>query len=63
MRLSYLDFKGWLVAHDIRQKELAAVLGISLQALSKKLNGKADFSIKQVKQICEHYHISAEIFL
>ena len=31
--------------------------------VSKKLNGKAEFSVKQVKTICEHYHISAEIFL
>lgn len=61
--MSYLDFKGWLVAQNIKQIEVAKVLGISLQALSKKLNGKAEFSVKQVKTICEHYHISAEIFL
>ena len=58
--MSYLDFKGWLVTQNIKQIEVANVLGISLQALSKKLNGKAEFS---VKTICEHYHISAEIFL
>lgn len=61
--MSYLDFKGWLVSHNIRQKELAEVLGMTVQAVSKKLTGKAEFSVKQIKAICEHYHISADIFL
>ncbi len=61
--MSNRNFKGWLVANGHKQKELAEVLGISLPMLSMKLNDKSEFSLKQVKKICEHYGISAEIFL
>lgn len=61
--MSNRNFKGWLVANGHKQKELAELLGISVPMLSMKLNDKSQFSLKQVKTICEHYKISAEMFL
>ena len=61
--MSNRNFKGWLVANGYKQKELAELLGISVPMLSMKLNDKSQFSLKQVKTICEHYKISAEMFL
>lgn len=61
--MSNRTFKGWLVANGHKQKELAELLGISIPMLSMKLNDKSQFSLKQVKTICEHYGVSAEMFL
>ena len=56
-------FKGWCVARGIRQKEIADLLGLGIQSVNNKLNGKEEFTLPQVKTICQHYNISADIFL
>lgn len=56
-------FKGWCVARGIRQKEIADLLGLGIQSVNNKLNGKEDFTLPQIKTICTHYNISADIFL
>lgn len=58
-----LSFKAWMVANNIRQNEIAELLDISLQSVNLKVNGKQDFTLPQVKKICERYGISADIFL
>ena len=58
-----LSFKGWMVENNIRQNELAELLDISLQSVNMKVTGKQDFTLPQVKKICERYGISADIFL
>lgn len=58
-----LRFKGWLSENNITQKEIASLLGISQQAVWNKVNGKYEFSLPQVRKICETYHVSADIFL
>ena len=58
-----LSFKGWLAENNIRQSEIAELLGISIQSVNLKVNGKQDFTLPQVSKICGKYHISADIFL
>lgn len=58
-----LRFKAWLVVNNVTQTELAKVLGLTLQAVNSKVNGKTDFTLKQIKKICETYDVSADIFL
>lgn len=58
-----LSFKAWMVENNIRQKEIADLLGISLQSVNLKVNGKIDFTLPQVSTICGKYGISADIFL
>ncbi len=58
-----LSFKAWMVENNIRQAEVAEVLNISLQSVNMKVNGKKDFTLAQVKKLCEHYRISADIFI
>lgn len=58
-----LSFKAWMVANNIKQSEIAELLDISLQSVNLKVNGKQDFTLPQVKKICERYGISADIFL
>ncbi|MBR2556135.1 MAG: helix-turn-helix domain-containing protein [Aeriscardovia sp.] len=56
-------FKGWLVSRGIRQKEIADLLDIGIQSVNNKLNGKSEFTLPQIRTICEHYNISADIFV
>lgn len=58
-----LKFKGWLAESQITQREIADLLNLSQQSVYKKVNGKEDFTLVQIKTICEHYNISADIFL
>jgi len=55
-----LKFKGYLAEHKIKQREVAEILGIKVQNLNKKLNGKEPFTLAQVKILCKHYGISAD---
>jgi DNA-binding Xre family transcriptional regulator len=60
--MAYLKFKAWLVEKEIKQKDVADLLGISVENLNKKVNGKQKFTLAQVKKICEKYNISADLF-
>ena len=55
-----LKFKAYCVEHGIKQSEIAEVIGISIQNANLKINGKQDFTLPQIKIICEHYGISAD---
>ena len=57
-----MKFKAWLTEHKIRQEEVAKVLGISRELVNAKLNGRQDFTLAQVKRLCEYYKISADDF-
>lgn len=58
----YNKFKGWLVENEIKQSEVAELLGITESNLNLKLNGKQDISIEQVRKICSTYSISADTY-
>lgn len=55
-------FKGYMSEHDISQKEVANVLGITPENVNAKVNGRQDFTLAQVKTLCQHYGISADDF-
>lgn len=58
--MNTLKFKGFLAERQITQAQLAEVLGLSPQSVNKKVNGKEDFSLAQIKKICAEYGISAD---
>ena len=55
-----LRFKGYCASHNIRQAEIAELLGINIANANEKLNGKQQFTLEQVKILCSHYQISAD---
>jgi antitoxin component HigA of HigAB toxin-antitoxin module len=61
--MSENKFKGWCAAHDVKVKDIAELLGIHANNASEKINGKQNFTLPQIKVICEKYGISADIFL
>ena len=58
-----MTFKSWLVQHNITQTELAKQLGISVTMVNAKVNGKSEFTLSQIRKICQIYDLSADIFL
>lgn len=58
-----MSFKAWLVQNNITQSEVARLLEISLTSVNAKINGRGEFTLRQIRTICSHYNISADIFL
>ena len=62
-REPYFKFKGYLAENNIQQKEIANIINISQATLSKRLNAKGgDFTIQDLKKICDKLNVNAEIF-
>ena len=55
-----LKFKGYCAENRIKQLEIAEILGISVQNVNRKMNGKESFTFEQVKKLCKHFKISAD---
>lgn len=59
-----LKFKGFMAENGIKQAEIAELLGVDISNVNLKINGKQDWTLAQVRTICEKYKISAnEYFL
>ena len=49
-------------AYEKQQKEIADLLKITVESVNKKINGKEPFTFEQVKTLCNHYQISADVY-
>lgn len=59
----YLKLKAYFVENNIKQKEVAKLLGKSVSALNQNLNGTGgDFSLSEVRLLCQQYGISSDDF-
>ncbi|MBP1925865.1 transcriptional regulator with XRE-family HTH domain [Sedimentibacter acidaminivorans] len=57
----YLKLKGFLVEKDIKQYEVAKLLGKTKSTFNQNLNGTgSDFTLNDVRIICSSYNISAD---
>jgi len=57
-----LKFKGFCAENRIKQTEIAELLGLTIQSVNNKINGRQEFSLSEVKKICSHYGISADLY-
>lgn len=60
--MEILKFKGWMAEHQIKQADLAELLGVTVESVNGKVNGRQEFTLSQVKKICKTYGISADDF-
>lgn len=50
-----LKLKKYMIEHDIKQKDLAKVLGITQSLFSQKINeNRSTFSLEEVRLLCAH---------
>lgn len=60
-RKPYFRLKGYLAENDIKQREVAKLVGKSPAAFNQNINGTgADFSARDIRIICENYKLSAD---
>lgn len=55
--------KIWLIKNCIREKDFAKTIGLSRVHLSNAINGKANFSRKVGKKICEQTGFAYELVM
>ena len=60
---TYGEFKAFLAKNNIKKQEIAEVLNITPQTLSVKLSGEQEFTVPQIRILCDTYKLSADIFL
>lgn len=59
----YRKLKAYLVENGIAQGEVADLLGISRSTFNSKLQRRgADFTLPEVRVMCEHYGLDANQF-
>lgn len=57
----YLKFKGFLVEKNIKQYEVARLIGKNVSTINQHINGTgSDFSPKDIRIICNTYGLSAD---
>ena len=62
-RAAYTKFRAWMQENNVKQKHIAEILGLSIASVSAKLSGvSGDFSMADVRKICEYYKISADTY-
>lgn len=62
-RKPYNKFKGFMVENDIKQEEVADLIGVTRSTFNTKLNRNGlDFSLKEVRKICLKYNLDANNF-
>lgn len=57
-----LKFKGYCVENGIKQTEIADLLDLSVSVVNQKMNGRLDWTLEQVRTLCQHFKISADIY-
>lgn len=61
--IPFSKLKGFFVENNIKQQEVADLLGISRSTFNLKLNGKGmDFTCTEVRKMCQKYNLNADIF-
>ena len=54
----YLKLKQFMLEKNIKNKDMAKILGINEAVFSKKINMKgSDFNLNEVRKLCEAYHL------
>ena len=48
---------------DIKQADIAAVLGTTQQVYSRYENGVNEMPIRHLRRLCQYYHVSADYVL
>ena len=55
-RIKYMDLYVEMKKNEETQKSIADLLGISQQAISRKLSGKNEWTKIEIDKLCEHYN-------
>lgn len=55
-------WKAYLAENNISLDEISEVLGLSVQSISQKNNGKQNYTVSEINKLAEHFNVSMDIF-
>lgn len=58
----YTKFKAWMQENNVKNRDIAKLLGVTEGTASKKTNGLSDFTVEEIRTICLNYSISADTY-
>lgn len=58
-----LNLKAWMVVNQVTQKDFAETLGVSLQTVNNKINGRRAFTLPDIKKLNKAYGVDANVFM
>ena len=64
VREPYLELKGWMAEHDVKQVDVAKVLDTTGNYVNKKINGTgSDFTLYEARKLVKHFGMPGSFFL
>lgn len=63
MKIEQLRIRSLREDHDLTQAQVAKILNKSQQGYAHLENGRAELSIKDLKDLCELYNVSADYII
>lgn len=58
-----LNLKAWMVVNRVTQKDFAKTLGVSLQTVNNKINGRRAFTLPDIQKLNKAYGVDANVFM
>lgn len=59
----YNKLKGYFAEKNIKHKEVADLIDVTVATFSKKINRNgSEFTADEIRTICKHYNISSDNF-
>lgn len=58
----YYKFMAYLKENRIKLKDIADIFGHTVQTISMKNHGKADYTMSEINVMCDRFGISPELF-
>lgn len=57
------EIKACMARHDHKQKDVADILGLCINAVNLKLNGKYDFTVQELATLAKNYDVDIKLFI
>ena len=62
-KVKYIELKKFILEKNMKQQELANILGIDRSTFNSKLNSnEAEFTLQEVRILCKKYNLDANKF-
>lgn len=57
------EIKACMARHDHKQKDIAAILGLSDNSVNQKIQGKREFTVQELSILAKTYDVDINLFI
>lgn len=57
------EIKACMARNDHKQKDIANILGLSLNSVNSKINGQRDFTVSELAVLAKMYDVDIKLFI